>query len=337
MKLTLRYDMRAPDFGAPAVELYEASVQHVAWADQLGFSTVYLAEHHGADDGYCPAPMIQASAMMGVSRRIRVHFSALLAPLHDPIRMAEDLAVLDLLSRGRVEVTIGLGYRPHEYRMFGIDKKRRVAVLEENLRILELAWSGEPFDYRGEEVVVRPQPHQRPRPPIYIGGSAEASAIRAARFGDGYRPVAPGLWEIYVQECARLGRPVGAKPPGKGPLFLHVSEDPERDWEVVVPHILYTAASNAEWAKERGVGATPYATATTVDELKAHPRFMVVTPDELTEHMLALPAEAEVGFQPLMGGLPPEIGWRSLHLFEERVLPSLMDAGVVDVPADPAP
>ena len=83
MKLTLRYDMRAPELGAPAVDLYEASVDQVAWADRLGFSTVYLAEHHGADDGYCPAPMIQASAMMGVSRHIRVHFSALLAPLHD--------------------------------------------------------------------------------------------------------------------------------------------------------------------------------------------------------------------------------------------------------------
>lgn len=332
MKLALRYDMRAPDFGAPAGELYEASVAQVAWADRLGFQTVYLAEHHGADDGYCPAPMIQAAAMMGVSSHIRVHFSALLVPLHDPIRLAEDLAVLDLISGGRVEVTVGLGYRPHEYAMFGVEKKQRVAVLEDALGVLQKAWTGEPFDYRGQEVVVRPRPHQRPRPPLYIGGSAEPSALRAARFGDGYMPAMPGLWEIYTAECERLGRPVGPKPPGKGPLFLHVSDDPERDWEVVAPHVLYTAASNAEWAKERGVGATPYPAATTVEELKAHPRFMVVTPRELTEHALALPDDSELCFQPLMGGLPPEIGWSSLTLFEERVLPDLIEAGVL---ADP--
>ena len=126
MRYALRYDMRAPDFGAPAAALYAASIEQVAWADHLGFGTVYLAEHHGADDGYCPAPMFQASAMLAVSERIRVHFSALLAVLHDPIRLAEDLAVLDLLGRGRVDVTLGLGYRPHEYRMFGVDQKRRV-------------------------------------------------------------------------------------------------------------------------------------------------------------------------------------------------------------------
>jgi alkanesulfonate monooxygenase SsuD/methylene tetrahydromethanopterin reductase-like flavin-dependent oxidoreductase (luciferase family) len=328
MKLTLRYDMRAPAFGAPARDLYEASVEQVAWADRLGFHTVYLAEHHGADDGYCPAPMIQGAAMIGASEAIRVHFSALLLPLHDPIRAAEDLAVLDLLSGGRIDVTVGLGYRPHEYRMFGIEKKLRVSVLEENIRILRQAWTGEPFEYRGESVVVRPQPVQPSGPPLYIGGSAEASAYRAAALGDGYLPAMEGLWEIYERECRRLGRPLGPKPPHKSPLFLHVSEDPERDWELVAPHVLYTARSNAEWAKERGVGATPYPAADSVEELKGHPRFMVCTPDELVEHMISLPPDAEMGFQPLMGGLPPDVGWESLRLFEHRVLPRIVDAGV---------
>ncbi len=327
MRYTLRYDMRAPDFGAPAHELYRASIDQVAWADRLGFSSVYLAEHHGADDGYGPAPMIQGAAMMAVSEHIRVHFSALLAVLHDPIRLAEDLAILDLVSGGRVDVTLGLGYRPHEYRMFGIDKRRRVAILEETIRVLELAWTGEPFEYRGEQVVVRPRPYQRPRPPLYIGGSAEASAIRAARLGDGYLPAMPGLWEIYEAECKRLGRQVGPPPPAKGPLFLHISDDPERDWQVVAPHLLYTARSNAEWANERGVGATPYPAAASIDELRRHERFQVLTAEECVAFVLALPDDAEVQFQPLMGGLPTEIGWASLNLFESDVLPRLIEAG----------
>ena len=131
MRLTLRYDMRAPAIGAPAEELYQTSVEQVAWADDLGFDTVYLAEHHGAEDGYCPAPIVQASAMAGRSKGIRLHFSALLAVLHHPLRLAEDLAVLDLISGGRVEATLGIGYRPHEYEMMGVKKARRVPILEE--------------------------------------------------------------------------------------------------------------------------------------------------------------------------------------------------------------
>lgn len=329
MRLSLRYDMRAPTFGAPAAELYAASIQQVAWADRLGFDTVYLAEHHGADDGYCPAPIVQAAAMMAVSRHIRVHLSALLAVLHDPIRLAEDLAVLDLVSGGRVDVTLGLGYRPHEYRMFGIDKRRRVAVLEETISILHQSWTGEPFEYRGETVQILPRPHQRPRPRLFIGGSAEASARRAARLGDGYFPAMPGLWEIYEEECRRLGRPVGPIPPGKGPLFLHVTDDPDRDWAAVAPHVLYTAQSNARWAAERGVGDTPYPAAQSVEELKAHPRFKVLTPAQCIDYMAALQPDDEVHFQPLMGGLAPDIGWAGLRLFEAEVLPELVGRGVV--------
>jgi alkanesulfonate monooxygenase SsuD/methylene tetrahydromethanopterin reductase-like flavin-dependent oxidoreductase (luciferase family) len=333
MRFALRYDMRAPAFGAPAEELYPASIDQVAWADRLGFATVYLAEHHGTEDGYCPAPMIQASAMSAVSSQIRIHLSALVAVLHDPIRLAEDIAVLDLISGGRVDVTLGLGYRPHEYRMFGIEQKRRVQVLEDTIRLLELAWTGEPFEHRGEQVVVRPRPHQRPRPPLYIGGSAEASAYRAARLGDGYVPAMPGLWEIYAAECARLGRPAGPVPPAKAALFLHVARDADQAWDVVAPHLLYAARATAEWAKERGAGGTPYQGVTTVDDLQAHPRFQVLTPDECVDYVVGLPEDAEVVFQPLFGGLPIELGWSSLRLFETEVLPRLMACGRGPSPA----
>lgn len=327
MRYSLRYDMRNPDFGAPANELYRTAVDHVAWADDLGFDTVYLAEHHGADDGYCPSPIVLASAMMAVSTSIRVHLSALLAVLHDPIRLAEDLAILDVLSNGRLDVTLGLGYRPHEYRMFGVEQRRRVTLLEETVRILDAAWTGEPFEYRGENVVVRPRPVQRPRPPLYIGGSAEASALRAARYGDGYLPAMPGLWEIYAEECARLGRDPGPPPPSKAPLFLHIAHDPDQAWQIVAPHVLYTARSNAAWATERGAGGTPYEDALDLDGLKAHPRFEVLDPDGCVTYLLALPDDAEVVMQPLMGGLPTHIGWDSLRLFEAEVLPALIARG----------
>ncbi len=327
MRLALRYDMRAPSIGAPAQELYEASVDMAAWADGYGFDVVYLAEHHGADDGYCPAPIVQASAIAARTKTMRLHFSALIAVLHHPLRLAEDLAVLDLISNGRVEATFGIGYRPHEYAMFGVTKSKRVAILTEIIGVLDQAWTGEPFEYRGQTVVVRPTPVQRPRPPIYIGGSTEASALRAAHLGDNYLPAAPGLLEIYQQERRRLGLPVPPPPPPRGPLFLFVTDDPERDWPIVAPHVQYTSNSNYEWSKERGVGSTPYPPVTTLEALKAATEFAVVTPDECIALATALGQDAELVFQPLIGGLPPEHGWRSLELFAAAVLPELTVRG----------
>ena len=187
----LRYDMRAPEMGAPVPALYSAAIEQCAWGDKLGFDTVYLAEHHGADDGYCVSPMILASAIAAVTSQVEIHLSALIAVLHNPLRLAEDLAAVDIISGGRLAITLGIGYRLHEYEMFGIDKKRRVPLLEETIGVLEQAWTGEPFDYKGPTVMVRPTPVRKPRPPIYIGGSTEASAIRAARLGDNYFPAVP--------------------------------------------------------------------------------------------------------------------------------------------------
>jgi alkanesulfonate monooxygenase SsuD/methylene tetrahydromethanopterin reductase-like flavin-dependent oxidoreductase (luciferase family) len=327
MRFALRYDMRAPSIGAPAQELYEASVEMAAFADGHGFDVVYLAEHHGADDGYCPAPIVQASAIAARTSTMRLHFSALIAVLHHPLRLAEDLAVLDLISNGRVEATLGLGYRPHEYAMFGVPKSKRVTILADTIAVLDQAWTGEPFEFQGQTVVIRPTPVQKPRPPLYIGGSTEASARRAARLGDNYLPATPGLLATYQEERRRLGLPVPPPPPPRGPLFLFVTDDPERDWPRVYPHVQYTSNSNFEWAKERGQGATPYPPVTTLEEMRAAPEFAVVTPGDCLDLAMALGKDAELVFQPLMGGLRPEVGWRSLELFTAEVLPALADAG----------
>jgi alkanesulfonate monooxygenase SsuD/methylene tetrahydromethanopterin reductase-like flavin-dependent oxidoreductase (luciferase family) len=334
IRLALRYDMRAPAFGAPAADIYPAAVEQCAIADAAGFDTVFLAEHHGAEDGYCPSPIVLASAIMGRTRRMTVHFSAIVAVLHNPLRLAEDLAVLDLISGGRVEMTLGIGYRLHEYEMFGVQKSKRVNVLENTIGVLEQAWSGEPFDYQGMTVRILPTPVQKPRPPIYIGGSTEAAAIRAARYGDDFMPATPSLYDIYAEERRRLGRPVTGHPRPKGPLFLFVTRDPERSWEIVAPHVIYTTNSNAEWAKERGIGATPYPPVLDVSELKANPQFAVVTPEDCIELITAIGPESEITLHPLMGGLAPDVGTAGLELFTTEVLPELARRGIWTDPFD---
>src|ERR1700709_369142 len=140
IRLALRYVMRAPAFGAPAAALYPAAVQQCAFPDAVGFDTVYMAEHHGAEDGYCPSPIVLAAAIAGRTERMTMHFSALVAVLHNPLRLAEDLGVLDVISGGRVEMTLGIGYRQHEYDTFGIDRRRRVKILEETIGVFMQAW-----------------------------------------------------------------------------------------------------------------------------------------------------------------------------------------------------
>ncbi|MCF8588935.1 LLM class flavin-dependent oxidoreductase [Gordonia sp. HY285] len=333
MKLALRYDMRTPDIGVGSPEQYAAVLDHAAWADEVGFETVYLAEHHGADDGYCASPMILGSAILGRTRRLGVHLSALVAVLHHPLRLAEDLAALDLIGGGRVEVTAGIGYRDFEYRMFDVDRRRRARILEETIEVLRQSWTGEEFEFRGERVQVRPRPARPEGPPLYVGGSADASALRAARIGDGYRPAGAEkdrLYEVYAAELRKLGRPVPPQAPALGPLFLFVSDDPARDWDVVAPHVLYTTNSNAAWARERGVGTTAYRAADGVADLKRDPNIRVVTPEECLALCDELGDDSELVFQPLMGGLPLEAGWRSLRLFETEVLPELVVRGYRD-------
>ncbi|MGN0125454.1 MAG: LLM class flavin-dependent oxidoreductase [Rhodococcus sp. (in: high G+C Gram-positive bacteria)] len=332
MRLSLRYDMRAPSIGAAPVELYRAAVEQVGWADALGFETAYIAEHHGAEDGYCASPMILGAAMLGRTERIHVHFSALVAVLHHPLRLAEDLATLDLIGGGgRVEMTMGIGYRPDEFEMFGVPMKKRVRILEEIVEVLDKAWTGEPFEFRGTTVRVRPTPVGPNRPPIYIGGSADASAARAARLGDNYMPAGSEkerLYELYEAERTRLGLPIPPRPAPAGPLFLHVTDDPDRDWELLAPHLMYTTNMNAQWAKERGTGTTGYTFVENIAELKKQPQFVVLTPEQCVEYARERGNDTELMFQPLMGGMPPEIGWRSLELFESRVLPELENLGL---------
>ena len=117
--------------------------------------------------------------------------------------------------------------------------------------------------------MIRPVPFRKPKAPHLHRGLDQASAVRAARLGDNDSPALPGLTEVYEAERQKLGLPIPPRPLAKGPLFLWVTDDPERDWPIVAPHVIYTSNSNKEWAKERGVGDTPYKRVEGVDDLKA--------------------------------------------------------------------
>jgi alkanesulfonate monooxygenase SsuD/methylene tetrahydromethanopterin reductase-like flavin-dependent oxidoreductase (luciferase family) len=315
--LTLLYDMRAPDSGAPADALYQAAVAQCAWADPLGFTSVTLTEHHATTDGYLPSPMILGAAIAGSTQNLLIRLSLVLLPLYHPLRAAEDLAVLDLISGGRLRLTVGLGYRPEEYEQLGVVMGQRPSLMEEAVATLKSAWTGEPFEYRGRTVRVLPRPAQRPRPLIAMGGSSPASARRAAAIADDYQPLSPKLYDLYLDELTALGKPAPAPAPAGSGSYLFVSEDPDRDWARIAPHAMH---DNNEYAAWIGGRRGAFSASPGPDELRRTGPYRVVTPEEC---LTIAAAEDTLAFKPLVGGLDPDIGWEGLHLFADKVLPHL--------------
>ena len=133
---TLRFDMRSPAHGAPTAELYAAALDMAAFAESRGALMAIVCEHHGLPDGYLPAPMVLSTALAARTSTLSILVAVVVLPLYDPVRLAEDIAVLDLLSKGRVSYTLGLGYRPVEYELYdrswagrGVDIEARITEI----------------------------------------------------------------------------------------------------------------------------------------------------------------------------------------------------------------
>ena len=320
---TLRYDLRCPPFAkASPQELYATALEQCAWADRLGFAGVILSEHHGSPDGYLPSPLVFGAAVAARTQRLRLHFGALIAPLHDPLRLAEDLAVLDVVSGGRVIPVLAGGYVDSEFRAFGKRLSDRARVMEEIVPFLERAWTGEPFEHQGRTVRVTPRPVQRPRPPIFMGAASVAAAKRAARHADFLIPQLPEFWEVFRKERQRLGKPdLGPLPPSIG-NYVYVAEDPDAAWAKIAPFAMHEMNAYGKWMEESGT-AGPYEPISDPDALRKLGTYPVMTPGELVARIRELGPSTAVLVHPLMGGMDPALSWASLELIESKVLPAL--------------
>jgi len=316
----IRFDLRAPAFaGVRLADQYAACLDMCTWAEEHGVGLCVLSEHHGVEDGYLSAPVTLAAAIAGRTRRMMINIAALLVPLHEPIRLAEQLAVASLASGGRLSFVAGLGYRHEEFTMAGVDRTKRGRLLDEYVRVLRRAWTGEPFEWQGRTVRVTPVPASPPM--ILIGGSTEKAARRAARLECGFFPAIgdPTLAKIYEDECKRVGFQGGFAMLPSGPGFVHVSADPDRDWQRVGPHALYDAQSYAAW-QTPDQRSSMHVEAQTIDDMKRSTAYQVLTPAQT----IALAKETgRVILHPLMGGMPAALGWESLRLFEREVLPHI--------------
>ncbi|MFE1438552.1 LLM class flavin-dependent oxidoreductase [Streptomyces sp. NPDC058739] len=298
---------------------YRAALEMAAYADEHGITTVQTEEHHGVADNWLPSPFAFAGAVLGATRRLAVTVSAVIGPLHDPLRLAEDIAVLDLIGGGRLATVAGIGYRPEEYAMFGVDFARRGRIQDELLETLLKAWTGEEFAYRGRTVRVTPRPFTRPHPLLLVGGSSKAAARRAARFGLPFFPSAhlPELEAYYKERLVEYGTEGWTMMPAAETPLLHVSADPDRTWAEHGARFLHEARTYASW-QSSDIRSAVRSAAGTVEELRAEGVYRIVTPDEC----VGLGLDTYV-LHPLVGGMPVQEGWHSLRLFAQEVLPGL--------------
>lgn len=320
-----RYDFRAP--GAdPATrrEIFGRATEQAAYVEKHGMAALMLSEHHSSDDGYLPSPIVVASAFAAVTSTIPISVSALLVNLYDPLRLAEDVAVLDHLSGGRVSYTIGLGYRREEYALLGRPWETRGRDIEAALQVMLAAWTGAEFEHEGRRVRVTPTPYTRPHPILFYGGGSPAAARRAARLGLNFAPQDsdPALKRLYDNECRAQGREPGftmQAPPGPANVFC--SEDPDAFWARHGQHLLADARGYAAW---RPTDANSYVRddSTTVEELRSAGTYVVLTPVDLIEKCRSKEIRL-VTSHPACGGLPEQPSWESLRLICETVVPTL--------------
>src|SRR5581483_883850 len=241
----LWYDFRNPaPWRRTDKEIYDAIIDQIAWAETIGYDDVWLTEHHFVDDGHAPSPLIQAAAIAVRTKKIRIGTSVLLLPLYDPVRVAEDGATIDLMSGGRFELGIGVGYRAEEFAGLGIPMGERGGRANEGLEIIRRLWEGETVTFHGRHFQITnarrsPLPLQKPRPPLWVGGFAKAAARRAARLADGYIGTGDlsSVYRMYCDELRAAGKDATRARVAGGHFWLVVANDPDKTWAEMAPHI----------------------------------------------------------------------------------------------------
>ena len=278
LRFGIVHDFRCPpgsDVTMPQV--YAETFEQVVLAEQLGLELCWFTEHHFIEDGYLPNFVPVAGAAAALTTTMRFSTDICLMPFRDPVRLAEDLAVLDNISDGRMELGIGMGYAAHEFAGFGLPLSRRVSLTEDAIDVLRLAWSGKPFSYEGKrysyrDLRVTPDPVQPGGPPLWVAATSEAGALRAARFDTNLLPQGPkaavlGPWK---EALASDGRDAADKRVGiiRG-VYVTDGRDPAEDptWEAIAAAekyrrdvyigIIKASADHTAAARERAARTGP--------------------------------------------------------------------------------
>jgi probable F420-dependent oxidoreductase len=327
---------RHPDAPRSDAELYRDAVGVAELAEQLGFDSVWVSEHHFVDDAYMPSLLPVAAAIGARTERVQIGTALLLAPLHDPVRLAEDAATVDLLTGGRLVLGLGLGWREEEFAGLGVPMRARRRRLVDAIAVLRQAWSDElvtgteTAPYPG--ISVTPKPARAGGPPIWIGGFAEPAVRRAGELADGFMAteVTPASLAGQVawvrDEMARRGRdPAGFEWSVHLPTFVWDGPDA---WERVRDHHWYVTWKYEDMENARGsrrAARPPRLPAEREQELRSS--IVLGTPQQVAEQIAAL-REATGGDLHYIArlywpGMDPSVRNEAMRILAEDVRPLL--------------
>jgi alkanesulfonate monooxygenase SsuD/methylene tetrahydromethanopterin reductase-like flavin-dependent oxidoreductase (luciferase family) len=320
------YDFRnPPQWIRRWQDLYAEILDVVSWTEAAGFHGAWVPEHHLAEDGYMPSPLIALAAMAARTKRLKLGSAIALAPLYHPVRFAEDCAVLDILSGGRLEVGLAIGYRRRESAAFGVDFSKRGRIFDEWLQIATRLWAGEEVNFEGQHFVLTGAklmpPAPRGRIPLYIGSFTDKAMQRVARYGDGF--IGSGeLCDLYADKLREQGKDQASARVRSTDLFFAVAHDPERAINELAPYYHHVNNSYGEWFNEEKAleGLKPMS----LEEFKASGILQIMTPAAAIAVLKAkqqrMPLEHVMMMMP--PGLPAARFVEYAEVFAREVIPA---------------
>jgi len=325
-------DMRNPPaWRRPWAEHYGRTMDRIVGAEDMGLDSVWVTEHHFFEDGYLPQPLTLAAAIAGRTRRMRIGTAVMLAPLRPSVQIAEEAAVVDLVSGGRLELGLGAGYRRPEFTAFGADPSERFRSLRRSVREIRRLWA---------EGAATPPPVQDPVP-IWLGLMTARGARAAGRLGTGLLWLDEHLVAPYREGLSEGGHePSSARMSGLAMVIL--ADDPEEARARIRPHLAYQRESYARYGREGLGGDSATLPPTLVADAEgrredregpaAHarpPRLHVLTPEDAIPFLrgwLAQMPVRHVFFWESIAGMPDDLADRHVELLAGRLRPALAGA-----------
>jgi alkanesulfonate monooxygenase SsuD/methylene tetrahydromethanopterin reductase-like flavin-dependent oxidoreductase (luciferase family) len=326
------YDFRNPQpWRRPWADLYAETLEFITWTESIGFEGAWVPEHHGAGDGYVPSPLVVLGAIAARTKTIKLGSAIALAPLYHPVRFAEECAVLDILSNGRLEMAVAVGYRRSEADAYGVDFSSRGRRTDEFLEIVSRLWAGESFSYAGKHFTLKnasivPTPI-RGRIPLYLGGFTDKALERTAKFGDGYFGNLE-VCDLYLEKLRACGKhPASARIRIQG-LFVLVAVDPEKAMHELAPYFHYVNNAYGQWLNEdrvaTGFGDTALLKPMTLEAFKTSGILSILTPGQAIDMFNGMLSKAAVEHFMMMAppGLPPSKFAEYAEVFAREVIPA---------------
>jgi alkanesulfonate monooxygenase SsuD/methylene tetrahydromethanopterin reductase-like flavin-dependent oxidoreductase (luciferase family) len=322
------YDFRnPPQWSRRWEDLYAETLDTISWTEQAGFDGAWVPEHHLAEDGYMPTPLIALAAIAARTKRMKLGSAIALAPLYHPMRFAEECAVLDILSGGRLEMGLAIGYRRRESAAFGVDFTKRGRLFDEWLQIVTRLWAGEEVNFAGQHFTLTGArimpPAPRGRIPLYIGSFSEKAMERVARYGDGF--IGNGdLCDLYADKLREQGKDLASAKVRVTDLFLAVAHDPEKAMDELAPYYHHVNNSYGEWFNEDKALGLDGLKPMSLDAFKASGTLQIMTPSAAIAMLKAkqerMPLDHVMMMMP--AGLPVARFVDYAQMFANEVIPA---------------